>query len=196
MKNKTKKRVLAGVLGLLACVSAAGVSGAVSLQKSNAEVVWNGGELKESYVYLTEFSVPAFTISANGKSAAAESVVVFPDGTATKNTKILLSQSGKYEIRYTAAIDGRTYCENKEFSVIKNAYYCTGSGESKAEYKPDFSAQFPYTWWNDDNTTETRYNDFKKPGLLVELKQGDKFECANLIDVANLKKTDLLFGVR
>lgn len=208
MIKKKNKRIIAGALSLALCATTAGaaaglrgvnnVDGTASVVVTSGvktDAAWSGGDICDGYEFLSEFTVPERTLTVDGESAAADSVVIYPDGTATKNSTITLDQSGRYEIRYTAVIGGKIYYENVEFVVNKHAYYCTGSGESRVEYRSEFSDKFPYTWWNADNTTETRYNDFKKAGLLVELKQGDKFECAKLIDVSNLKKTDLLFGV-
>ena len=208
MIKKKNKRIIAGALSLALCATTAGaaaayrgfnkVDGAAGVTVTSgvkADAAWSGGEIRDGYEFLSEFTVPAHTLTVGNKSAEADSVVIYPDGTATKNKTITLNQSGRYEIRYTAVIGGKTYYENVEFVVNKHAYYCTGSGESRVEYRSDFSTKFPHTWWTGANTTETRYNDFNKAGLLVELKQGDKFECARLIDLNDLKKTDLLFGV-
>lgn len=208
MIKKKNKRIIAGALSLALCATTAGaaaglhgvnkVDGAASVAVTSGvktDAAWSDSDIRDGYEFLSEFTVPARTLTVGNESAAADSVIIYPDGTATKNKTITLDQSGRYEIRYTAVIGGKTYYENVEFVVNKHAYYCTGSGESRVEYRSDFSEKFPHTWWKADNTTETRYNDFKKAGLLVELKQGDKFECAKLIDVSNLKKTDLLFGV-
>ena len=210
MNKKKNKRIIAGVLSLALALCATIAGAAVVYQGFgkvdnvvNAsitsgvkrDVAWSDDNLKESYEFLSKFTVPARTLTVGDQNALAESVVIYPDGTATKNKEINLDQSGLYEIRYTAVIGGKTYYENVEFTVEKHAYYCTGSGESKVEYRSEFSTKFPHTWWNNDNTTTTKFNDFKKAGLLIELKQGDKFECAKLIDVSNLKKSDLLFGV-
>ena len=206
-KNKNK-RIIAGALSLAMCVGGAGaaaayrgfnkVGGAARVTVTSgvkADAAWSGGDIRDSYEFLSAFTVPARTLTVGNESAAADSVIIYPDGTATKNKTITLDQSGRYEIRYTAVIGGNTYYENVGFVVNKHAYYCTGSGESRVEYRSEFTEKFPYTWWNADNTTETRYTEYKKSGLLVELKQGDKLECAKLIDVSNLKKSDLLFGV-
>lgn len=208
MIKKKNKRIIAGALSLAMCATTAGVAaglrgfgkvdGAASVAVTSGvktDAAWSDSDIRDGYEFLSEFTVPARTLTVGGESAAADSVIIYPDGTATKNKTITLDQSGRYEIRYTAIIGGKTYYENVEFVVNKHAYYCTGSGESRVEYRSEFTEKFPYTWWNNDNTTETRYTDYKKSGLLVELKQGDKLECAKLIDVSNLKKSDLLFGV-
>lgn len=163
--------------------------------KTSAEVSWEGAEIEETYAYRSKFIVPERQITVNGKSEKTQSVTILPDGTATSAKEITLNQSGKYEIRYTAALDGKAYSENYSFLVYPSAYYCSGTGESKVEYKTDFEQKFPYTYWNSDNTTEIRYTDFKKSGLLVELKQGDVFECARLIDMKDLTKKDNLVAL-
>ncbi len=210
IEKKNKKRIILGACCAAFCAIAATGAVASELELPSAPIMqpgtelsgdvrtsgaWSGDEIRDSYEFLTAFTVPERTFTADGESAKADSVVIYPDGTATKNKQITLDQSGVYEVRYTAVVGGKTYYENVNFSVDKRPYYCTGSGESRVEYRSDFSTKFPYTWWNNDNTTETRYTDYKKPGLLVELKQGDKLECARLIDVGDLKKSDMLFAV-
>ena len=175
IEKKNKKRIILGACCAAFCAIAATGAAASELELPSVPIMqpgtelsgdvrtsgaWSGDEIRDSYEFLTAFTVPERTFTADGESAKADSVVIYPDGTATKNKQITLDQSGVYEVRYTAVVDGKTYYENVNFSVDKRPYYCTGSGESRVEYRSDFSAKFPYTWWNNDNTTETRYTDY------------------------------------
>ena len=143
IEKKNKKRIILGACCAAFCAIAATGAAASELELPSAPIMqpgtelsgdvrtsgaWSGDEIRDSYEFLTAFTVPERTFTADGESAKADSVVIYPDGTATKNKQITLDQSGVYEVRYTAVVGGKTYYENVNFSVDKRPYYCTGSG--------------------------------------------------------------------
>ena len=89
MIKKKNKRIIAGVLSLALCATTAGaaaayrgfnkVDGAADvtvISGVKADAAWSGGEIRDGYEFLSEFTVPAHTLTVGNKSAEADSVVI------------------------------------------------------------------------------------------------------------------------
>ena len=89
MIKKKSKRIIAGALSLALCATTAGaaaayrgvnkVDGAAGVTVTGgvkADAAWSGGEIRDGYEFLSEFTVPARTLTVGNKSAAADSVVI------------------------------------------------------------------------------------------------------------------------
>ena len=74
-------------------------------------------EISAEYEEGEWIDIPAGTLTVEGKEYAAEAVLYFPNGEATRENGCYLELSGKYVIEYSAEIGGRLYTERKEFVV-------------------------------------------------------------------------------
>ena len=155
--TKTQKySVLTVVLCLLLCLVSLG-----AIQFVSAEDVptWSGATLNAKYVSHNTLTLPTKKVSVGGKEAAATAVVTYPDGTAKNVLSLLLEQTGRYCVSYTASVDGKLYATAENFEVV-SANVLTGANSTAA-----WGASEPYA----------------DEGLLVALAQGETIEFANTI---------------
>lgn len=131
-------------------------------------------QIDNTYLYGTSLNVPNAKVEVNGENVAATSTVVYPDGTTTNMTNVLLNQAGQYTINYRAFVNGEHYLEKKQFTVQNSAYIVQSE------------------------TSSVRYGEYTEmgansEGLLVRLAQNDTLTFAQLIDVSALTGTETLF---
>lgn len=139
-------------------------------------------EISAYYTVGDTFTVPERTVSVDGQTVTAASTVIFPDGSATKNTQLTLTQAGLYTVKYAAA----AYADELTFRVKDKAFGAT-SDNSVVRYET-VERVFP---------TSPGYADsqFNKTGVMVRLAQGDAVTVAQVIDVGELTKDDVLVGL-
>lgn len=139
-------------------------------------------EIGAYYTVGDDFTVPERTVSVGGQTVTASSTVVLPDGSATKNTRLTLTQAGLYTVKYAAA----GYADEETFRV-RNKAFGVASSDSSARYET-VERVFP---------TSPGYADsqFNKAGVMVRLAQGDAVTVAQVIDVGSLTKDDVLIGL-
>lgn len=101
------------------------------------------------------------------------STVVYPDGNATRNTKVVLNQAGTYEVHYTANVNGVFDSEDYSF-LVQNQYYSFSGEKSFASYE----------------TSERSYN---QEGLFVSLAAGETITFSEAMDLREVTKNDVLF---
>ena len=142
--------------------------------------VWTESDFKSEYDYGSHFTVPARTVTVDGKSVKATSVLQFPDGGATRLTSVTLDMSGVYCLRYTAIVDGVPYYDEYKFTVIEPLFGLSGEKSS-----------FTYGKW--DALAAGSPLDVTTSGLLVSLAEGETFTVNQLIDMRNASKTQVLF---
>ena len=76
----------------------------------HADLVKTSGlALQSEYDFGPELSVPEKKIVIDGREIVLKSQVLFPDGTASQKTKVSLTQSGLYEVRYAAVYNEKPY---------------------------------------------------------------------------------------
>ena len=80
-----------------------------------------GTELKENYSLDDWFDVPVGVIVVNGSEIPATASVKLPNGEMTRQQGFYLNLSGKYQIIYTAKVNGKTYVKQKEIVVNDSA---------------------------------------------------------------------------
>lgn len=139
-------------------------------------------EISNYYTIGETFTVPERTVTAGGQTVTASSTIIYPDGSATKNTQIVLSQAGLYSVRYAAT----GYADEVTFRV-RDKGFGVKSNNSSAQYET-VEKVFP---------TNPGYADsnFKKTGVMVRLQQNDTLTVAQIIDVSSLTKDDVLVGL-
>lgn len=157
--SKVKKKSMF-VLALL-CVLAL----AACLIPFGAGAAKGDGGIAERYSVGETVKFPPRTLSSDGKSAQAETVVTLPDGSAVREGELLLEQAGVYTVEYRAVIDGKLVRETESFRAIQRKYSATGS-KSVLRYGEDQSAY---------QTGLT--------GINVSLAQKEKFEFNEVIDL-------------
>lgn len=145
-----------------------------------AQPVWSEITVSENYDYGADFEVPERTVTLGDDEIKATSVVVYPDGTATRQTKIALNQSGLYTIKYTAVAKGAAYVDEVTFTVI-DPLFSVSDPLSSVEYGLY------------DSIAAGATKAVTTSGLMVRLAAGDKLTVNKLIDVNELTKDDVLF---
>lgn len=154
------------VLMLIACTS-------VCLVLSvSAAAVWQVDPPAGEYTVGDTFTVPRATVTAGAKTVEADSLVVFPDGSATKSKTFTLTMYGKYTISYTAVVGGNVYAKDVSFSV-SGQVATVSSAKSSITY-----GKYRYA-----KTAS---------GLMVRLAEGDTLRFSQAIDVSAVTKNDVL----
>ena len=131
-----KKKTIALYSALLSCFLVFG-GGALSLSdyspREKALTIVNAeeieieldGELMESYMCGTKFTIPSAELDYNGNKKKAESsVLVFPNGTAYQSQagELILEEAGKYTLVYAASFSGKKVEKRLDFQATKAVY--------------------------------------------------------------------------
>lgn len=149
-------------------------------EQHSPSTAWSKTDFKSEYDYGSHFTVPTRTVTIDGKSVNATSVLQFPDGSATRLTNVTLDMSGVYCLRYTAIVGGVPYYDEYKFTVVEPLFGLSGEKSS-----------FTYGKW--DALAAGSPLDVTTSGLLVSLAEGETFTVNQLIDVRNASKTQALF---
>lgn len=171
---KKKWRTIVAGVALTAAIAAGGTAlyiGEKGTTSAYALTAWSeyDGETK---TFGQSFTVPERTVTVGDKTVTADSVVIFPDGSATKEKQITLSVSGIYKIIYSAEVDGKPYADEVTFRVDDGAYFFSG-GQSSASF-----GKYQYAE--------------RDEGLLVRLAYGESITFNTPIDVSNATRFDAL----
>ena len=174
MSKKWKTIVASAVLAAAVATSgtAAYTVGRNNTKPAYAAPVWSDSEVENVKPFGTKFTVPERTLTVDGTTVTATTVVIKPDGSATTEKEIALNISGVYTIVYTATIGGKPYVDEVTFRV-DDAAYVLSSEKSSATYGK-------YEYAKDTS------------GILVRLAYGDSITFNTPIDVSNSTKTDAL----
>lgn len=178
--GRTKPRLSAVWIGL--CLALGCLALAVGSVYASSQTTGSSPGVSAYYTVGDTFTVPERTVSVDGQTVTAASTVIFPDGSATKNTQLTLTQAGLYTVKYAAA----AYADELTFRV-RNKAFGTTSANSVVRYET-VERVFP---------TSPGYADsqFNKTGVMVRLAQGDTLTVAQVIDVGELTKDDVLVGL-
>ena len=84
---------------------------------ADAAAEWSDSGIQAEYGYGTVFTLPQRTVTVDGTSAAATTVLQFPDGSATRAASVTLGMSGVYTLTYSATVAGKAYAESETFTV-------------------------------------------------------------------------------
>ncbi|MCQ3035482.1 MAG: hypothetical protein MJ248_04650 [Bacilli bacterium] len=125
--------------------------------------------IENEYDFGETFEVP--TLVKDGVTFS--STVVYPDGNATRETQVVLNQSGTYEIHYTANVNGKLDSEDYSF-IVQNQYYSFSGEKSFASY-------------------ERSARTYDQEGLFVSLAAGETITFSEVMDLRNTTKADNLF---
>lgn len=145
---------------------------------ADATVEWSDSGIEAEYDFGEEFTLPLRTVSIGEDAVSAETVLQYPDGSATKQAQVTLSQSGIYTLSYSARLGGKAYAQTESFTVNDDLYY-VNSRNSSVTYGS-------YTTTHNGSTHEN------KPGLMVRLAEGDTLTFSKVIDVSDVTLSDVL----
>lgn len=140
------------------------------LISARAEAKWDTAPIDEEYDIGDTFYVPQRTFTVDGAEVDSQSMVIAPDGTASKKTEIKLDRVGQYTVVYTATHDGKSYVDEVCFKVYDDLYTYTATNTSVSYGK--------------HHTAKT------DEGLLVRLTEGDRLNFNQVVDVAALTSSD------
>lgn len=104
------------------------------------EVVLGSVSYEEVYKQGHGINLPQTQIRIGNETYDAVTIVVYPDGTAKKQTRAVLSQAGVYEVRYKAVCDGVEFYESRYFTVMADP--TAAADETGPEIRLDFA---PFT---------------------------------------------------
>lgn len=163
MKKKTKIITLALALAMI-------VSSTVLCLFAFAE---NSRTLPEKVCVGETVTIPDKTLSLNGESKTATVTVTMPDGGLFGGNKIVASQSGRYNVTYSATFDGQTVTEQASFVALRRPKdmfvvnkYATAEGGG-------FTA-----------------GEFNRSGVLLTMKNNAEVTFDKVIDVTDFTRAD------
>ncbi len=123
------------------------------------------------YELNTEFELPIGEITYQGEKKQAQGELVYPSGQCSTATSVILTEAGKYTLRYTADFNGEEIREEKCF-IVKYKTYSETAG-----------CQVNYGAYKHDESIE---------GLHISLANGSKFVYNKVIDVTGITQFDTL----
>ena len=165
--NKKTMIKLAGASAAVAIAAAVGVGVWANPIGADAAVEWSDVTVSDS-TYGSVFNVPSREVTVAGEKYTAVSSVIFPDGRAVSSENIVLSQAGKYTVRYTVTDKGgKTYFEEESF-VVKHATFSFEKEGTTAQYVEGYS----YPGY-----------DTESDGLMVRLQEQDTLSFSGMITI-------------
>ena len=163
-----KRRILIALLAFFIVCCAGFVF--IEEVSSSADVILSEN-LSTEYDVNSEFVIHDGEISYHGTTKPATVKMYYPSGKIADSNKVILTEYGKYTLRYSAEFDGETVTEEKNFVVKYNTYPETaGCKVTYGNYKYDQSIR----------------------GLHVSLANGNKFVYNKVIDVTGITRFDTL----
>lgn len=166
-----KIRLAAIIAGLILLLSACVAIGFVPESRAEEADFPLSVSIKSGYALGESFAITDATLSDGQAEYSALGVLIAPSGKAYSKTTVILSESGRYTLRYTAtAPSGKRLMAEKTFTVSDKLFsagrnttigYATGLG---------------------------KYGN--REGLKVDLASGETFRYAKSVNIANFKKSD------
>lgn len=169
----TKKRFLSFGLVLTLCLAAClfvvtSTAKAISLDELN---------IPEEMEYGSTYAFPEATMNAGGTQAAATVKLIYPGGreSVAGATRAILDQAGIYKLVFSATSQGKTYTEERAFTV-QYPYYETKS-------KADSVSYGAHKYTPDVN------------GLIVDMSVGGTLTFNKIVNISNLTSSDEIFSL-
>lgn len=126
---------------------------------------WTEIALQSEYLCGSTITIPERSVTANGSTQKAVSVLTYPSGKATLANENVLSEIGEYSVTYTATIGNDNHQKEERFVVYDTIAHI---GESSS-----------YSYEKFDSALDTH-------GLRVKLVEGERLEFVQPIDVKNI----------
>lgn len=175
MKNKVKNRILLS-MAMLVVLGAAAFT-VVRLTAAEAPKL-SEVSIKSAYPADTVLTIPGATFALKDETQEAYAILHMPDGSAYHEDEVVLSQTGKYTLEYSAYFSGRRYSESFDFQVYTQTYTVKNTKTGSAEYYDDYAL------------TEYDGSQSSLSGLLVELPAGAVFSFNKIIDFTDKTAQD------
>lgn len=163
-------------VGGMTLASAEDATGKVSSAQTTVitDAKWTIEGLDNVPEYGTEMDMPSATAEIDGVKTAAETYVVYPNGSAYNGESFTVSSAGKYTVVFYAEKDGKFAKTERTFTV--NAPYVSHGSSSSCVYGE-------YTKFSSTKNNE---------GYLLRIAEGDTIEFNRLIDVKAAKNNALV----
>lgn len=151
-----------------------GIAGGITALTVNAKAEVNivDNPILETYELYDTFEIPQVELSYKGETAMASGKLVMPDGTEISDNSLVLSQSGKYTIIYTAMLGGEI-----------RSYVCS------------FDVEIPLSEVGND-TANAYYGTYgyaeEVTGISASIPSGSEFVYNKVINVSDLTEMDTL----
>lgn len=126
------------------------------------ETVWNAST-------GDTFRIPAASVRAGHKTAAAVGVLTAPDGTVLSDQTVLLRSFGAYTVTYTAKVGRHVYTENRTLTVQGKTAFVSSELSS---------------------VTYGTYEGTRTSGLLVHLAEGDTLYFSQALELADVDSSE------
>ena len=174
-KNTIKLGLLFILSAVLLLSSCAFIFNLKDARAYSVEYVEN--ELKEYYDLGQNFVSPTAKVKVDDASyVSTKQVLYYPDGRAFSASEYVLSNPGKYTLRYYADNNGKSIYAEDDF-IVKNSAYSVSGPTSSVYY---------------GNTGADKGN---LDGLIVSIAPGDVFTYGKALDLSNRKKTEKLISL-
>ncbi len=176
--SKSKNIFIGLLLSLLAisCVFIGVFANSTTLADEPTVEYKNGGSIESEYDLGYTLVVPQAQIVVDEtRYDATSQTLVFPNGKVYRDASYVLSVPGKYLIKYSAKVNGKTVTVTDGFMVKAGAFSVSGTNSS-AYY---------------GNTGER--GDFD--GIIVSLAPNDVFTYEKVIDLRDKNKADMLLNL-
>lgn len=175
VKSKIVSFVVAAML-VIACGAFAAVSRGNTAEAKSS--VLNCAEtLSERYELGETLVLPEAAISYGGKEYAASAVTTYPSGIVTTSKTLLLSERGKYVVRFRAEADGREITAERTFEVREKLFAAKKPTETR--------------YATDENNELSEINTGAS-GRYVNLYRGATLKYNSVIDLKKLGGDDFI----
>ncbi len=118
IKKTSLKILLAG----FACSTLAFFATTPAFANSSQDVTFTGAEFASEYAIGSELVLPNVEAMKGGSNYATQKSIVFPSGAVKNVSKDVLSEPGKYSVRYSVNIDGFVYEKDYDFIVKQKLF--------------------------------------------------------------------------
>ena len=180
---KSKRGIFfVALTALLAIALSSGMAISISDKAAAEQGQWSNVTIASQYTLGTKLEIPEQSITVDGTTVKASSVLTYPDGRATSATVVTLDKTGAYKLCYNALVNGKPYQKRYEFTV-ENKLVVVGNSDSSVRYGK----------WVPNDPYEYNKKEITKSGLMVRLAQGDTLSFSKLIDLSNTTKDDIFF---
>lgn len=132
------KRIILCLLALAAALSftvlAVGLSEKAMPVRAETASLSEAVELEETYLVGTELTLPQSGLVWQGKTYPAEHALYFPGGNCVSAEKVVLEESGKYELEYRAQTEEGILLSHKLQFVVSELLYNVSGKLSSVQY--------------------------------------------------------------
>lgn len=174
--TKKKKNVLLIALCALTMAVAGLCAFNVTRSAASPDDGWSPLTVAQEYKHGEIFTVEDRCYYENGKEYPASVTVTLPSGETTAEKNIALEDAGTYTLEYSVITDaGELRVERKTFLVNYPVY---------SYHSPDTSVSYG----------KGKYAAGNEEGMMVRLAAGDSIQFTNIVDLADITKSDTLFS--